>query len=73
MDEKIGQELHNLMDALVAIKLDLECEPGLEGEAVVLPAAKARDACEAIKAASQSAKELASTLGAEKLPDDRSH
>ena len=63
MDPDIGKELYNVMDALVALRLDLECDPDIAGESLVLSAAKARNACEALDSATMSIKHLAAALG----------
>ena len=65
MDPSIGKELYKLMDALVALKMDLTCDPHLPGEALVLSAARARDACEALHIATTSIKNLAAALNGE--------
>ena|SRR6266567_1410490 len=62
MDPNIGRELYKIMDALVALKIDLKCDPHIPGEMLVLSADKARDACEAIETASVSLKYLADAL-----------
>ncbi len=62
MDTNIGKELYNIMDALVALRIDLNCDPHIPGEVLVLSADKARDACEALEAASASIKQLAAAL-----------
>jgi hypothetical protein len=62
MDPNIGKELYRIMDALVALKIDLKCDPCIPGEALVLSADKARDACEALEAASASIRHLAAAL-----------
>ena len=65
MDPNIGKELYKVMDALVALKIDLSCDPQIPGEALVLSAAKARDACEALHAATASIKSVAAALNGE--------
>jgi hypothetical protein len=62
MDPNIGKELYKIMDALVALKIDLKCDPHIRGEILVLSAEKARDACEALEIASASIKHLAAAL-----------
>jgi hypothetical protein len=62
MDNNIGKELYNIMDALVALKIDLKCDPHLPGEMLVLSASKARDACEALESASTSLQHLVTAL-----------
>jgi len=63
MQPDIGKELYKIMDALVALKLDLECDPQLAGEALVLSAEKARNACVALDTASASIKQLVAAFG----------
>jgi hypothetical protein len=62
MDTNIGKELYKIMDALVALKIDLKCDPCIPGEILVLSADKARDACEALESASASIKHLVAAL-----------
>jgi hypothetical protein len=62
MEPDIGRDLYKVMDALVALKIDLSCDPHIPGEALVLSAEKARDACEALETASASIKHLAAAL-----------
>ncbi len=62
MEPDIGRELYKVMDALVALKIDLSCDPYIPGETLVLSADKARDACEALETASASIKHLAAAL-----------
>ena len=62
MEPDIGRELYKVMDALVALKVDLSCDPHIPGETLVLSAEKARDACEALESASASIKHLAAAL-----------
>ena len=62
MDNNIGRELYNIMDALVALKIDLDCDPHIPGETLVLSADKARDACEALESASASIRQLVAAL-----------
>ena len=62
MDPNIGRELYKIMDALVALKINLKCDPHIPGEMLVLSADKARDACEALETASASIKNLAAAL-----------
>ena len=62
MEPDISRELYKVMDALVALKIDLSCDPHIPGEALVLSAEKARDACEALEIASTSIKHLAAAL-----------
>jgi hypothetical protein len=63
MERKIDRNLYKVMDALVALKVDLSCDPHVPGETLVLSADKARDACEALETASASIKDLVSELG----------
>jgi hypothetical protein len=63
MNTNIGRELYNIMDALIALKIDLSCDPHVSGETLVLSADKARDACEALASASASIKQLVTALG----------
>lgn len=60
---EINKELYKIMDALVALKLDLQCDPQLDGDALVLSAEKARNACEALDVASHSLKHLVAKFG----------
>src|SRR5258705_11224041 len=62
MDTNIGKELDKIMDALVALRIDLKCDPHIPGDMLVLSADKARDACEALATASASIKHLAAAL-----------
>jgi hypothetical protein len=62
MERKIDRDLYKVMDALVALKVDLSCDPHVPGEMLVLSADKARDACEALETASASIKDLVSEL-----------
>ncbi len=62
MEPNIGKELYKVMDALVALKIDLSCDPHVPGEALVLSATKARDACDALQSATTSIKKLAAAL-----------
>ncbi len=62
MEPDIGRELYKIMDALVALKVDLSCDPHIPGETLVLSAEKARDACEALESASESIKLVAAAL-----------
>ena len=65
MDLGVSKELYKVMDALAALKLDLECEPHIPGEVLVLSATRSRDACVALGAAMTSIKKLASMLDEE--------
>lgn len=62
MDTDIARELSNIMDALAALKIDLDCDPHVSGETLVLSANKARDACEALESASASIRQLVAAL-----------
>ncbi|HEV8380783.1 MAG TPA: hypothetical protein VGQ29_04310 [Gemmatimonadales bacterium] len=68
MDPNIGRELYRIMDALVALRIDLKCDPYIPGQTLVLSADKARDACEALDAASASIKQLAAALNGGNAP-----
>ena len=72
MEPDIGRELYKVMDALVALKVDLSCDPHVPGEMLVLSAEKARDAREALETASASLKHVASALngGGRNWPPD---
>ena len=63
MDPEIGKELNRIMDALVALRLDLQCDPHIAGDALVLSAEKARNACEALNVASVSLRHLVTEFG----------
>ncbi len=65
MEPKVRQELYKVMDALVALKIDLSCDPHIPGESLVLSASKARDACEALHSATASIKQVAAVLNGE--------
>jgi hypothetical protein len=73
MEPKIRQELYRVMDALVALKIDLSCDPHIPGEALVLSATTARDACEALHSATASIKELAAALNGETPSEGSKH
>jgi hypothetical protein len=62
MDPNIRRDLYQVMDALVALKVDLKCDPCIPGETLVLSADKARDACDALETAASSIKDLAVAL-----------
>jgi hypothetical protein len=62
MDLGASKELYNVMDALAALKVDLECEPHIAGDVLVLSATKSRDACAALASAMASIKKLAVML-----------
>lgn len=70
MEQELSRELYNVMDALAALKIDLECEPHLPGDALVLSASKSRDACAALVSATASIKKLADMLDG-KRPNDK--
>jgi hypothetical protein len=63
MEPAIGKELYKVIDALVALKVDLGCDPHIPGEILVLSAEKSRDACEALDVASTSIRNIATALG----------
>lgn len=65
MELGVSKELYNVMDALAALKLDLECEPHIPGDVLVLSASRSRDACAALASAMSSIKKLAAMLGGE--------
>ena len=73
MEPKITQELYRVMDALVALKIDLSCDPHIPGESLVLSATKARDACEALHSATASIKQLAAALNGEAPTEGPKH
>jgi hypothetical protein len=73
MEPKVGRELYRVMDALVALKCDLHCDPHIPGERLVLSADKARDACEALEAASTSIKSLAAELNNSAKGEEPTH
>jgi len=60
--DDIGKELYKIMDALVALKVDLSCDPHVPGETLVLSADKSRDACEALDSAFASIRNLAAAF-----------
>jgi hypothetical protein len=61
----VSKELYKVMDALAALKIDLECEPHIPGDALVLSATRSRDACAALASAMTSIKKLAGMLDGE--------
>ena len=73
IEPDIGRELYKVMDALVALKVDLSCDPHVPGEMLVLSAEKARDACEALETASASLKHVAVALNGGGLGDEPRH
>jgi hypothetical protein len=73
MDPDIGRELYKVMDALVALKCDLSCDPYIPGETLVLSAEKSRDACDALETASASIKQLAAVLNGGEVGDASKH
>jgi hypothetical protein len=62
MELGVSKELYNVMDALAVLKLDLECEPHVPGDVLVLSATRSRDACVALVSAMASIKKLAVML-----------
>src|SRR4029453_17298283 len=58
----VGAELYKIMDALVALKAELSCDPYIPGETLVLSATKSRDACDALDSAFASVKNLAAAF-----------
>ena len=66
MDLEVSKELYKVMDALAALKIDLECEPHLPGDAMVLSATRSRDACAALVSAMTAIKKLAAMLDGER-------
>ena len=73
MEPDIGRELYRVMDALVALKCDLSCDPYIPGETLVLSAEKSRDACDALETASASIKQLAAVLNGGEVGDASKH
>jgi hypothetical protein len=73
MDPTIGRELYRVMDALVALKVQLSCDPHIPGETLVLSAEKSRDACEALETASASIQHLAAVLNGGEVGDASRH
>jgi len=73
MEPDIGRELYRVMDALVALKCDLSCDPYIPGETLVLSAEKSRDACDALDTASASIKQLAAVLNGGEVGDASKH
>jgi hypothetical protein len=73
MEPDIERELYKVMDALVALKIDLSCDPDIPGEALVLSAEKARDACDALESASASIKHVAAALNGGEVGDESRH
>jgi hypothetical protein len=66
MELGVSKELYNVMDTLAALKIDLECEPQIPGEALVLSATRSRDACGGLVSAMTSIKKLAAMLDGER-------
>jgi hypothetical protein len=62
MKSEMAGELYNIMDALAALTIDLECEPHHAGETLVLSAKKSREACAALVSARASIKKLVDLL-----------
>ncbi len=58
MNTNVGKMLYDIMDALVALRMDLKCDPRIGGEILVLSAERARAACEALDAASSSIRHI---------------
>ena len=73
MEPNIRRELYKVMDALVALKADLSCDPYIPGETLVLSADKSRDACDALQVASTSLQELAVALDSDEAGDAPRH
>jgi hypothetical protein len=73
MEPNIRKELYKVMDALVALKMDLTCDPHIPGESLVLSAARVRDACEALHSATTSIKQVAAALNVEASSEDPLH
>ena len=73
MEPNIRRELYKVMDALVALKVDLSCDPYIPGETLVLSADKSRDACEALQVASTSLQELVVALDSDQASDAPRH
>lgn len=73
MEQEVGKELYNVMDALVALKIDLECEPHIPGDTLVLSASKSRNACAALVSATASIKKLADMLDGKDPGDKARH
>ena len=62
MELGVSRELYKVMNALAALKIDLECEPHIPGDALVLSATKSRDACAALASAMTAMKKLVPML-----------
>ena len=62
MEPRIGRDLYKVVNTLVALKVDLSCDPFIPGGRLVLSAEQARDACEALETASASLKHLVAEL-----------
>ncbi|MDQ2964216.1 MAG: hypothetical protein M3R31_13855 [Pseudomonadota bacterium] len=73
MEPDIGRELYKVMNALVALKIDLSCDPHLPGERLILSAEKSREACEALETASTAIKHLAAVLNGGEIGDASKH
>ena len=65
MELGVSKELYKVMDALAALKIDLECEPHIPGDALVLSATTSRDACAALVSAMTAIKKLVAMLDGE--------
>lgn len=73
MEQALSRELYNVMDALAALKIDLECEPQIPGDTLVLSASKSRDACAALVSATASIRKLADMLDGREVNDKYPH
>lgn len=73
MEQALSRELYNVMDALAALKIDLECEPHIPGDTLVLSASKSRDACAALVSATASIRKLADMLDGREFDDRYPH
>ena len=62
MELGVSKELYKVMDALAALKIDLECEPHIPGDALALSATRSRDACAALVSAMTAMKKLVAML-----------
>jgi hypothetical protein len=62
MEQKISFELYKMMDALAALKLDLNCDAHVPGETQVLSPAQARGACKALDMAYASIAKIRAAL-----------
>ena len=73
MNADIGKELYDVVDALVALRIDLKCDPHVSGEILVLSAQRARAACEALDAASASIRQILAHIGGGDSSGSRRH